>query len=156
MLPLEQLHPIVVHFPIVLTLALALLDIVAFARGVPLGGRGAYANLSAGIATAAGLFALLAFSMGDMALDIAVSRNIDPSILENHENLGTFTAFALAAWGALRALAWWRNIDLSANRSYLVLAVEVAFVFLILTTAYFGGQLVYDFGVNVAPVFAKP
>jgi len=90
------------------------------------------------------------------ACSAAVSRNIDPAILETHQNLGTFTAFALAAWGALRAYAWWRKIDLSANRAYLVLAVEVAFVFLILTVAYFGGQLVYDFGVNVAPVFAKP
>ncbi|MBL4872309.1 MAG: DUF2231 domain-containing protein [Rhodobacteraceae bacterium] len=156
MLPLEQLHPVAVHFPIVLTLSLAVLDIIAYSRGVRLGGRGAYANLSAGIATAAGLFALVAFFLGDAAIDIAISRKIDPAILETHQDLGMFTAFALAAWGALRAYAWWRKIDLSANRAYLVLAVEVAFVFLILTVAYFGGQLVYDFGVNVAPALAKP
>lgn len=155
MLPLEQLHPIVVHFPIVLTLSLAFLDIIAFARGVPLGGRGAYANLSAGIATVAGLSALAAFSLGDAALDIALARNVDPAILENHQDFGTFTAFALVIWGALRALAWWRRIDISGTRTYVVLGVEVVFVFLILAVAYFGGQLVYEFGVNVMPAIPK-
>jgi uncharacterized membrane protein len=156
LLPIEQLHPVAVHFPIVLMLSLAVLDIVAVARGVRLDGRGAYANLSTGIAAALGLFALLAFSLGDAALDIAVSRNVDPAILETHQDLGTFAAFALAIWGALRAFAWWRGIDISGNRRYLVLAVEIALVVLILTVAYFGGQLVYEFGVNVAPAAGKP
>lgn len=150
MLPLEQLHPIAVHFPIVFTFSLALLDIIAVARGVRLDGRGAYANLSAGIAVALGLSALLAFSLGDAALDIALSRNVDPAILETHQDLGTFTAIALAIWGAVRAFAWWRGVAISGSRRYLVLAIEVAFVLLILTVAYFGGQLVYEFGVNVA------
>ena len=151
MLPLEQLHPIAVHFPIVFMLSLAALDIVAVARGVPLDGRGAYANLSAGIAVALGLSALLAFSLGDAALEIAVSRNVDPAILETHQDLGTFAAFAIAIWGAIRAFAWWRGIDISGNRRYMVLAIEIVLVFLILTVAYFGGQLVYEFGVNVMP-----
>jgi uncharacterized membrane protein len=45
---------------------------------------------------------------------------------------------------------WWRRVSLDGGRKWAVVATEIAGVFLIVTTAYFGGQLVYELGVNVA------
>ena len=55
MLPIEQFHPLAVHFPIVLALSLAAFDIIALARGLEISGRGAVANVSAGLAALADL-----------------------------------------------------------------------------------------------------
>jgi uncharacterized membrane protein len=53
-------------------------------------------------------------------------------------------------WGAIRTFLWWRDIKLSGIVLALVPVVELVFAALVLATAYYGGQLVYTLGVNVA------
>ncbi len=62
------------------------------------------------------------------------------------------TAAAFAIWAVVRAVAWWRNWP--GNRAVKggVAMVEVAGVLLVVATAYFGGELVYNLGVNVARI----
>jgi len=149
MLPIEQLHPIVVHFPIVFFLTLAALDIFALIRNAALDGRGAIANLSAGLAVLAGLAAAVAYSLGDEALEVAVASGVPEARLDTHELLGTTTAIVLGVWGLVRAYIWWRQMPLSRARVGGIVFVELALSLLIIITAYYGGQLVYDLGVNV-------
>ena len=150
MIPIEQLHPIVVHFPIVFFLSLAALDTFALFRNSSIDGRGGIANLSAGLAVLAGLAAVAAYSFGDAALEVAQANGISEARLETHELLGTTTAIALAFWGLARAFFWWRRLPMDKGKVWGVVLVELAFSSLIITTAYYGGQLVYEFGVNVA------
>jgi uncharacterized membrane protein len=149
-IPIEQFHPIVVHFPIVFFLSLAALDTFALFRNTPIDGRGGVANLSAGLAVLAGLAAAAAYSFGDAALDVALASGITEARVETHQLLGTTTAIALALWGLARAFIWWRRLPIGKGQVWGVVFVEFAFSSLIITTAYYGGQLVYDFGVNVA------
>lgn len=149
MLPIEQIHPLVVHFPIVFVLSLAAFDVVVVWRGMSISDRAAVANVSAGLAVCAGAAAAVAFLFGDLAFDIALAKGTPLAVLETHEELGTITAAILAGWALVRAVIWWRRIDLSRRLSWLVVAIEVAAAGLIITTAYFGGQLVYEFGVGV-------
>jgi uncharacterized membrane protein len=148
-LPIEQLHPIAVHFPIVFLLSLAALDLFAVARKIPIDGRGGVANLSAGLAVLAGLGATAAYAFGDAALDIALAKGVAEAQLETHAMLGTITAALLALWGLARAFAWWRDLPIGGARAWCVVVVEIAFSLLIIAAAYFGGQLVYELGVNV-------
>jgi uncharacterized membrane protein len=149
MIPLEQFHPIVVHFPIVFFLSLAALDTYALARNIPIGGRGGVANLSAGLAALAGLTAAAAYSLGDAALDVALAGGTTAERLATHQLLGTTTAAVLAVWGLARAAIWWRRVPIVKARAWGVVVAEIVFTVLILTTAYYGGQLVYEYGVNV-------
>jgi uncharacterized membrane protein len=149
-IPIQQLHPIVVHFPIVFFLSLAALDTFALFRNSSIDGRGGIANLSAGLAVLAGIAAVAAYSFGDAALDVAEASGITVAPLETHEALGTTTAIALAVWGLARAFIWWRRLPIGKGKAWGLVLVELAFSGLIITTAYYGGQLVYDFGVNVA------
>ncbi len=149
MIPLEHVHPILVHFPIVFVLCLAALDLVALLRGVRLEGRGAYAALSAGLAVLAGMVAVPTYFFGDAAYDIALDRGFPAGQLETHESLGTATAIILAAWALARAYAWWRRVPLAGARQRAVVAIEVLAAILIGVTGYYGGGLVYDLGVNV-------
>ena len=150
MIPIEQFHPIVVHFPIVFFLSLAALDTVALFRNTPIDGRGGVANLSAGLAVLAGLAATAAYSFGDAAVDVALVKGIAEARLETHELLGTITAIVLALWGLARAYIWWRRLPVGNGKARGLVLVEVATSILIVATAYYGGQLVYDYGVNVA------
>ncbi len=148
--PLEQFHPMLLHFPIVLIMVALVIDALAFARGVPLGGSGTYARFSLAIVIAAGVAALATAMMGDVALDIAKDRGVSEAILEGHEELGMTTAWLLAGWAVLRGLAAWRRIPLAGGRVAGIVAVELVLVGLIIATAWMGGNLVYDHGVNVA------
>jgi uncharacterized membrane protein len=149
MIPIEHLHPMIVHFPIVLIILLLVSDATALVRGVPLSGTGGYAVISAIFAVLAGVTAALSAVLGDAAAEIAVSRGVPAALIASHEDLGTNTAIALGGWALVRAFLWWRGTKLSATRVLGVVGVEAVLCGMVLVTAYFGGQLVYDHGVNV-------
>jgi uncharacterized membrane protein len=148
MLSLQHIHPILVHFPIVFMITLAVVDLVAAARGKIITGRGAVGNLSVGLALAAGAFAVAAYFFGDMALEIAESGGFHSDIAETHEALGETVAVAFAIWGLIRLGLWWRDLRFGGG-AFAVALVEIVGAALVVVTAYYGGQLVYDLGVNV-------
>ena len=150
MTSIAHIHPMLVHFPIVFFLTLAVLDTVATLRGVPVTGRGAVGNVSTGLAVLAGLFAIAAFVFGDIALETAEAGGFENDIAELHEHLGLATAIAFALWAIVRVVAWWRNARAAGGKAVLLSVVEIAGAVVVLTTAYYGGQLVYKLGVNVA------
>jgi|SRR4051794_14019360 uncharacterized membrane protein len=152
MLSIQHIHPILIHFPIVFFITLAAVDLVASVRGKIISGRGALGSLSLGLALAAGAFAVAAYFFGDMALDVAESGGFHSDIAETHEALGEATAAAFAIWALIRLGLWWRDTRLAGAGAFIVSLVEVAGAALVVTTAYYGGQLVYDLGVNVAHV----
>jgi uncharacterized membrane protein len=148
--PIQHIHPILVHFPIVFVLTLAALDVVATVRGNIVTGRGALGNVSSGLAILAGGFAIVTYVFGGIALDVAESGGFHSDIAETHEGLGEFTAIAFAVWAVIRLVMWWRDVRMNPALSGIVSLVEIAGAILVIATAYYGGQLVYDLGVNVA------
>ena len=72
------------------------------------------------------------------------------TVAETHEGLGTLTAIAFAVWGLARAFVWWRNWQAGRGAEGAMALVEIAGAILVIVVAYYGGQLVYDLGVNVA------
>jgi uncharacterized membrane protein len=154
MLTIAHIHPMLVHFPIVFFLSLAILDTVATLRGVPVTGRGGIGNVSTGLALLAGLFAIVTYIFGDMALEFAEAGGFHNDVAEIHESLGEATAAAFAIWAIVRIVAWWRNAKLRGGSAILLSLVELSGAGVVMATAYFGGQLVYDLGVNVAQASA--
>ena len=150
MISLQHVHPVLIHFPIVFFLTLAAFDMVAAFRGKAVTGRSSAANASTGLALLAGLSAIVTYFFGDLALTIAENGGFSSEIAEIHESLGMATATAFVIWAAVRAFLWWRDIRLSGRLAAAVPAVEFLGAALVMTTAYYGGQLVYELGVNVA------
>ena len=52
-------------------------------------------------------------------------------------------------WALVRASLYWRNVRLTRKIAAIAPLLEVA-AFLVAVTAYYGGMLVFDLGVNVA------
>lgn len=149
MLSLEHIHPMLVHFPIVFFLTLAVVDTIATLRGAPVTGRSGLGHASTGLAVLAALFAVASFLFGDMALEFAESNGFSSEVAEMHEHLGMASAAAFAVWAVVRLIAWWRNASWRGSRAFGLVLVELAGAVLVVATAYYGGQLVYGLGVNV-------
>lgn len=147
---LELVHPMVIHFPIVFAISLFALDSFALVRGQSLSARSPFGKASAVLAIAAGISAGIAFVFGDRAYDIALAVGKVPhAVLETHQDLGMMTALALGGWAVVRALAAWQSIEFGGLGRLIVVAVQGVLVVVVLATAWFGGQLVYDHGVAV-------
>jgi uncharacterized membrane protein len=146
----QLIHPMLVHFPIVLFLLLAGVDLIATLRGVSVTEKTVFGNVSTSIAALSGAFALAAFYFGGVALTHAEDGGFSSPIAETHEMLGEYTAMAFAAWAAVRAAMWLLNRPMPPLIKSVIPLVEIAGAMLVTATAYYGGQLVYDLGVNVA------
>ena len=150
MIPLEQFHPMIVHFPIVFVICLAVFDLIATFRGASVTGRTTAGNISTALVVLAALSALFAMEMGDVALTHAEAGGFSSEVAEIHEGLGSALAISIAIWALIRLVLWWRDSRVGGAISYAVALVAVVGAGMIVTTAYFGGELVYDLGVNVA------
>jgi uncharacterized membrane protein len=150
MIPVQHIHPMLVHFPIVFVFCLAAFDLIATVRGYSVTSRGAVGNVSTSLTVLAAVFAVAAYFFGDMALAIAEDRGFSSPVAETHETLGIVTAAVLAGWAIVRALLWWRNRPVGGSAAAVFPIVAIVAVLLISATGYYGGQLVFDLGVNVA------
>jgi uncharacterized membrane protein len=155
MISIQHIHPMLVHFPIVFVLTLALFDVIAAVRRRSVTTRSTAGAISTGLAVLSGAFAVVTFYFGGMALDYAEASGFHSEIAEIHEGLGTTTAIAFGLWALIRLFLWWRDHELKGPVAALVPILEVAGAVVVLATAYYGGQLVYDLGVNVAHAAAS-
>lgn len=150
MIPVQHVHPMLVHFPIVLVFLLVAFDGMATIAGKQVTGRTIAGNISTAIAALAGISAVAAYYFGDLALSFAEAGGFESDVAETHEGLGRMVAVGLAAWAIARIGLWVADIRFKGPVSYLVPALSTAATALVVVTAYYGGQLVFDLGVNVA------
>lgn len=138
---MHPIHPIVVHFPIALLCASVAFDILA--RRWPAGG---FRDTSFYCLLAGALGAALAVVTGGMEEELAERAGAPESVLELHESLGTVTLIVFVALLGLRLAmqrGWIKDIP------PLTLGLGVIGVVLLALTGYWGGELVYVYGIGV-------
>jgi len=146
----QHIHPMLVHFPIVFVFVLAAFDLAATARGYSVTGRNSVGNVSTGLAILAAASAVAAYFFGDVALSIAEDRGFSSQVAEIHEGLGMSVAAVLSVWAVIRAALWFYDARIRGIASAVFPLAAAGAAGLVATTAYYGGQLVFDLGVNVA------
>jgi uncharacterized membrane protein len=150
MIPITEVHPMLVHFPIVLWMCAEVVAVTVLLRGGDLSARQHW-PLTAFYALLGGtLFACLAAFFGDIALDHAVAAGFPAPPLEMHETFALITLSIFSLHVILRLLAIWRRYPLTGLRGWLAELPGLIGILLLICTAYLGGQLVYHLGVNVA------
>lgn len=152
MIPVQHIHPMLVHFPIVLVFMLAAFDLIATLRGATVTGRTVAGHSSTAVAVGAAIFAVATWYFGGLALDHAEAGGFSSDVAEIHESLGMTVAGVLSAWAAIRAFMWWRDMRATGALKLAMPAVALAGAGLVTATAYYGGLLVYELGVNVTKV----
>lgn len=151
MIDIAHIHPMLVHFPLALLPVALVFQSIALARGGGLFDRQCLSTTGLAILVVAAAGAGVAAIFGDIALDKAVDNGFLLSQLESHEELGKSSALLLVALAAVDGWLYWRQ-SVSRLASWVMLATGTAVLVLLLVTAGFGGQLVYDLGVNVTHV----
>jgi len=152
MIDIAHIHPMLVHFPIVLFILAAAIDIAVLFRQGDLAARACLAttgfySLLFGVG-----FALLAALFGDIALEQAVAAGFDKAPLEEHEAYAWLTIGVFGVLLALQILARRRGMRLSGGSGWGFVIAVIVGVLVLLVTAYHGGSLVYEVGVNVKSV----
>ncbi len=152
MLDLAHVHPMLVHFPIVLFLVAVTAQFVVLAGSGDLSERRCVPMIGLGALVVGALSAIAAAVFGDIALDRALELGFAEAPLEEHEGWGMSTMWTFTALAAIELWAWRIGFPLRGMRGWVLVAIALAGVGLMLTAAYHGGELVYQNGVNVAPV----
>jgi len=155
MFSIALIHPMLVHFPIVFLITAVALDIILLFTGKDLAGRRGLPLVSLSALLLGTLSAGLAAIFGDIALDKAVSLGFPSAPLETHETFALITIAVFSLYCLLRLLVLWRGNPLRGGIAWISALPGMAGVVLLIITAYHGGELVYHFGVNVAPAIPK-
>lgn len=138
-----MLHPLVVHFVVVLVPAAALIATYAAFRPSP-GAR----NLLLIVLVLAAVAAFAADQLGDSDLHKA-GRSLNGTVRQaahTHQNLGNYTWFGTAGIAVGAALL--RNRIALGPWPWVVAGLLWALTALLVLTAWYGGALTYEFGVN--------
>jgi len=152
MISISLIHPMLVHFPIVFLISAVAMDIIGLSIRKNLADREGLPLISLSALLLGTLSAGVAAIFGDMAFDRAVSLGFSAGPIEVHETLALITIAVFSLYCLLRLLALWRRYSLCGLVGWLSALPGMLGVVLLITTAYYGGELVYHFGVNVAPV----
>jgi uncharacterized membrane protein len=136
-------HPLIVHFPIALLMAAVLFDAVAYFSKRDAFEKAAHWNLILGLVTAG-----VAVVTGLLAEETVPQFEVMQETAERHET------FAFVTLGVFAILCLWRiwkrGEFFNRLRTYYLLFALVGLVSLSIT-AYYGGELVYKFGVGTQP-----
>ncbi len=152
MIDIAHIHPMLVHFPIVLFLLAVAIDFIVLLKKGDLAAKDCLPTTGFVALLLAALAAIVAASFGDIALDKAIELGFKDASLEPHEDMGFTTLWILIGLALWQMFARWRGLHLNAGKGWIFFAVSLVGVGTLLTAAYLGGELVYDLGVNVAPV----
>jgi len=141
---LENIHPLLVHFPIVLLSLFFITDTAALILKLP-----QWRAIAGWLLYSGTFFAGLTLMAGfQAAATVAHSEEVH-EIMESHEHLA-ITVFGLAFF--LSLWRWLGKFMLLGAGAYLYLIVAAFLNILLIFTADFGGLMVYKFGVAVQAV----
>jgi uncharacterized membrane protein len=145
---IAHIHPMLVHFPLALFPVAIGAQLLAMLRGHDLFGRSCLSSTAMTLLALAAAGAVVAAVFGDMALDKALDAGVQMATMEDHEELGQLSAVLLSVL-AVAGLWLYRKAGSSLVVSRLFVVACLVVLVVLLTTAWFGGQLVYEHGINV-------
>jgi uncharacterized membrane protein len=150
MIQIFEIHPMLVHFPIVFWMSAETIAVIVLVRGGDLSTRGQWSTTAFHALIAGTLFAALAALFGDIALDHAAAAGFPTAPMEIHEAFAVATLSVFVLHSILRILAIRRHYALTGILGWIAELPGLIGIVLLVITAYLGGHLVYHLGVNAA------
>jgi uncharacterized membrane protein len=149
---INHVHPMLVHFPIVLFMAAVVLQFLVLIRKGDLAAAETLPRVALSALLVGTVFAAAAAVFGDIALDHAKELGFPVGYLEEHEDLGLATLWTFVALSVLHLAARWRHVSLTGDKGWTLAVAGLAGVVLMVVAAAHGAELVYELGVNVTGV----
>ena len=152
MIPIYQVHPALVHFPIVLFIVVFVLDVIIVARRGNLSESATLQTTALWLMWAGVVSAIVAAVFGGIAAGYAMESGFSGEHIGEHQGLAQITLLIFLVLAIVRSVCRWKNIALAGTRGWIFAALMLVGVGFIVETAYHGGHLVYEMGVNVKGV----
>ena len=149
MIPTYQIHPMIVHFPIVLFVLVFLLSVTVAIRGGNLADRTILPTTTLTLLWAGVVLGIVAMIFGGVAAGHASTMGFPNEPIGVHAGYAQRTVLTFLVLAIALSVFRWRNIAVAGTRGWIFTLLLLAGVGLVITTAYFGGHLVYDLGVNI-------
>ena len=114
MINIAHIHPMLVHFPIVLFFIAVGVELIVLIRGGDLIGQQCLPRIALSALVLAALAAIVAASFGDMAFDKAIDLGFPRPPLEEHEELGFTTMWffiGLSNWLTQRVTVSYHDLE---------------------------------------------
>jgi uncharacterized membrane protein len=135
------LHPLAVHFPIVLAFVWPVLDLVGL-----LTKRDDISRVALGILVTAVISSLFATVTGQAAFDLAIEAGISPELLNSHADDASLIPWLLLLVLVVRTVG---VLKLGKRGHIAAIAAGFAACFLVYRAGETGGALVYRHGIGV-------
>lgn len=153
---ITQIHPMLVHFPIVLFILALGLYVYMLVTRQDMAARSCLSMTAAVMLVGGVVSAIAAAGFGDIALDAAIDKGFPDHTLEEHEELAETTIIIFGVLAVIMLGAMWKKLKLSGAKGAVFVLAIIAGNAMLLNTAYHGGELVYKEGVNVEVVKPMP
>ena len=142
-----NLHPMLVHFPIVLFIVPVLLDFAYL-----LWKKEWLRSSALALFTFAALASIGTYLSGKQAVD-SVSVPLNAELTASyHADWAMYTLLYFCTYSAIRAFLFWKKFDSKRFVTIVLLLAGLAGCALLAKTADLGGKLVYKYGVGIEKV----
>ena len=143
---LSKIHPVLVHFPIVLFVLYSLSEIAALFYK-----EKNFNKVVTVLLALALFFAVGAVLTGNRAAEISkgLLTSVQSEILETHETLATLSLFYYAALFFIKFYLLTKK-KFEGIIKYVFLAIVLIGNIFIYLTGYYGGRLVFEYGIGTA------
>jgi len=138
-----NIHPMIIHFPIVLWLIAVLFDFVSLFRSEEWIGNTTLALYGLGA-----LSALATFFSGKQAIDMVSVPFQGELTASSHSDWGHFTLYFFVIYAAVRLILFWKQLDKKKTVAIALFVLGTIGMGLVAKTADLGGKLVYKYGVG--------
>jgi len=152
MIDITHIHPMLVHFPIVLFIAAAIIQLILIFKSEDIAERKCLQIAGITCLVLGLIFAFAAAFFGDIALDAAIDKGFTEMPLEEHKDLAGMTIVIFAILTVILLGAMWKRFRIQGAKGIIFTLASVVGLVLLINTAYQGGNLVYKEGVNVEVV----
>jgi uncharacterized membrane protein len=138
-----NIHPLIIHFPIVLWLVAVFFDLIFLIIKEAWIRKTAMALYGLGA-----ISAFAAFLSGNQAIDIVTIPFQGEMTASNHSDWGGYTLYFFIAYSIVRAFIFWKQWDKKKIVAIALFILGTIGMGMVAKTADMGGKLVYKYGVG--------
>lgn len=139
-----NIHPMIIHFPIVLWLVAVLADLVWLFQP-----KSWLRNMTITLYVLGSIGALAAYLSGDQAMDIVSVPMQGEVTAGNHSDWGHYTLYFFSAYAIIRLFLFWKQWDKKKWLAVVLFILGALGMGMVAKTADLGGKLVYKYGVGI-------
>lgn len=140
-----NVHPLIIHFPIVLWVVAVFWDAILQFKSAPW-----ISNMVVTLYVLGAIASVAAYFSGKQAMDMVSVPMQGELTAGNHSDWGHFTLYFFLAYAVVRFFIFWKQWDQKKMVAIALFILGVVGLGMVAKTADLGAKLVYKYGVGIS------